>query len=609
MASICRFLRAGSSVALQFVVVLAFVRMPSTAASATPHVPIKDRVTLQQGHAVEVAPAYVVENAHAIYFPTTQKQHDSSENRAPWVNAGTDRIVELPSGESQVAVTLAGSASDPDVGDRVTVYEWSGTPDPEDIANPVVLLGLGTHTFELLAYDNHSNAARASVAITVVAELSGVTSGSEWQKWGFTPTSETVIGTITASPNNSRLDGVIAFFNGETGSLDQAAVQVRFNPRGEIDALDGTTFRAVDRLRYELGVVYDFRIVVNVPKQSFDVYVTPVDEAPVLIARDFAFNPTALPSGRISHMGIISETGSFKGRQFDSEFHTAYERVTPKTAYGWFPDTPDSDAVVNVSPTPGDGWYGTSDIHPDGTDMIFHGGAWGYARIWRYTFATKEIVPLTEPTFVAVEPAYSADGSSIVFTSDKDLGEPRFDMVEVGRTRPDDDGFKGGYTGPTNLYVMDADGQNLRRLTSGSGHVDKRGSFSPDGETVVFMSSRGATTLYMWTVPFDGSSPPTKVEMIDSPWVGRPRYSWDGEEVFFFSGIKDGAYDPYGRHTLCRVPVGGGAWRTLSNDTVGIGSHGPAPSPDGKYLWYHAFVDELWGVYKLPLAGSVRNRV
>ena len=108
----------------------------------------------------------------------------------------------------------------------------------------------------------------------------------------------------------------------------------------------------------------------------------------------------------------------------------------------------------------------------------------------------------------------------------------------------------------------------------------------------------------MWTVPTDGSTAANKVELKGNPWAGRPRYSLDGKEIFFFSGIVNGKYNPTGRHTLCRVPVSGGVWRVIPNDTVGISSHGPDPDPNGKYLWYHAAANNLWCIYKLPLAGG-----
>jgi hypothetical protein len=51
----------------------------------------------------------------------------------------------------------------------------------------------------------------------------------------------------------------------------------------------------------------------------------------------------------------------------------------------------------------------------------------------------------------------------------------------------------------------------------------------------VFLSSRGTTTLHIWTVPDDGSKKPVKLKLEGNPWAGRPWYSSDGNEIFFFS--------------------------------------------------------------------------
>ena len=274
-------------------------------------------------------------------------------------------------------------------------------------------------------------------------------------------------------------------------------------------------------------------------------------------------------------------------------------KVMMKNVYVMFPD----ETVLNVTPTPGEGFYGAGCIHPNGKNVIFPGATWGYSRIWKYDFENEKITALTPSTYAAINPAYSADGKHIVFVADRDLDNPRFDMFEVGRTKSHNDGFKGGMTSGSNLYVMDEDGTNVRRLTFGE-DMDVRPSFSPDGKTIVFLSSRGANTLHIWTVPSDGSKPPTMLKLVNNPWAGRPRYSRDGSELFFFSGISDGKYDPTGRHTLCRVPVDGGSWEVIPNDSVGISSHGPDPDPDGQHLWYHAAVDNLWCLFKLPLAGG-----
>ena len=279
------------------------------------------------------------------------------------------------------------------------------------------------------------------------------------------------------------------------------------------------------------------------------------------------------------------------------------KKVMMKNVYVLFPD----NKIKNVSPTPGEGFYGGACIHPEGTDVIFPGAAWGYSRIWKYTFATGKVSPLTPATYASINPSYSADGKRIVFASDRDLDNPRFDMFEVGRTKTHNDGFKGGITSGSNIYVMDADGKNIRQLTTG-GDYDRRPSFSPDGRTVVFLSSRGANTLHMWTVPTDGSKPAIKLKLNGNLWAGRPRYSIDGKEIFFFSGMTDGKYVPTGRHTLCRVPSSGGEWQLIKNDTVGISSHGADPDPDGRHLWYHAAANDLWSIYKLPLAGGAPVR-
>lgn len=297
------------------------------------------------------------------------------------------------------------------------------------------------------------------------------------------------------------------------------------------------------------------------------------------------------------------EFGSETYDQRPKKYEGDPKKVMMKNVYVLFPDK----KIKNVSPTPGEGFYGGACIHPEGTDVIFPGAAWGYSRIWKYTFATGKVIPLSPTTYASINPSYSADGKRIVFASDRDLDNPRFDMFDVGRTKTHNDGFKGGITSGSNIYVMDADGKNIQQLTTGS-DFDGRPSFSPDGRTVVFLSSRGANTLHIWTVPTDGSEPAVKLQLNGNPWAGRPRYSPNGKEIFFFSGVTDGEYVPTGRHTLCRAPSSGGEWQVIKNDTVGISSHGPDPDPDGRHLWYHAAANDLWCIYKLPLAGGVPIR-
>ena len=94
-----------------------------------------------------------------------------------------------------------------------------------------------------------------------------------------------------------------------------------------------------------------------------------------------------------------------------AKYRSDPSRVMMKNVYVLSPDR----KVTNVSPTPGEGFYGGACIHPDGTDVVFPGAAWGYSRIWKYTFATGKISALTPAKFVSINPSYSTDGKLIVF--------------------------------------------------------------------------------------------------------------------------------------------------------------------------------------------------
>jgi len=77
-------------------------------------------------------------------------------------------VIVLEAGQKTVDVTLDGSASsDPD--GTVTGYQWTGTPDPDDVAAPVVALNQGVHPFSLLVTDDQgAESALSTVNITVI---------------------------------------------------------------------------------------------------------------------------------------------------------------------------------------------------------------------------------------------------------------------------------------------------------------------------------------------------------------------------------------------------------------------------------------------------------
>jgi len=112
----------------------------------------------------------------------------------------------------------------------------------------------------------------------------------------------------------------------------------------------------------------------------------------------------------------------------------------------------------------------------------------------------------------ASDPAFSADGSRIAFTSTTLHG------------------------GRHDVAVMDADGGNVVRLANSSGS-DSHAAFTPDGNAVVFQSDRtGHSQLFMQ--PVTGSD---ALQLTQEPTVNTlPTVSPDGETIAFVS-TRDGS--------------------------------------------------------------------
>lgn len=95
--------------------------------------------------------------------------------RPPVANAGEDQVVFL--GESNaVNVMLDGTGSfDPTGGalaKSIVKYIWTGTPDPDDVAQPTVSLTWGVHTFTLVVVDDDGlQSAPDTVTVTVIGEI------------------------------------------------------------------------------------------------------------------------------------------------------------------------------------------------------------------------------------------------------------------------------------------------------------------------------------------------------------------------------------------------------------------------------------------------------
>ena len=112
---------------------------------------------------------------------------------------------------------------------------------------------------------------------------------------------------------------------------------------------------------------------------------------------------------------------------------------------------------------------------PDGKKLLFVDGslAKNEARIWAMDANGGNQTQLTLGTgkYNDIDPRWSPDGQKIIFASSRG-------MVK-GRNNYD-------------IWIMDADGQNMTQLTTNSS-CDDRPVFAPDGKTIFFRSNRGLT--------------------------------------------------------------------------------------------------------------------
>jgi Tol biopolymer transport system component len=122
---------------------------------------------------------------------------------------------------------------------------------------------------------------------------------------------------------------------------------------------------------------------------------------------------------------------------------------------------------------------------PDGRTVAFVSSRSGDADIWILDVASRRLRNLTAHPGGDYRPAFSPDGRWIAFTSDRDS--------DGGRTKT---GFAFAPLQLTQIYVMRADGSEVRRLTQGETTVGGA-TWSPDGKALAFFEAAPQTWLWL----------------------------------------------------------------------------------------------------------------
>jgi TolB protein len=123
---------------------------------------------------------------------------------------------------------------------------------------------------------------------------------------------------------------------------------------------------------------------------------------------------------------------------------------------------PDGTQLRSI--TKGEGNYGFPSWSPDGSQLVCRSANGSASTLVIVDAKSGAVTPLTQTTGADTLPDWSPDGSRILFLSDRD--------------------------GDWDLYTIQPDGTQLKRLTTSPGN-DAHARWSPDGKWIAFASARG----------------------------------------------------------------------------------------------------------------------
>jgi len=253
-------------------------------------------------------------------------------------------------------------------------------------------------------------------------------------------------------------------------------------------------------------------------------------------------------------------------------------------------------------------------ISPDGKMVAYVASHAGRAQIFVRQIAGGRAVALTDGSANAVWPRWKPDGSALVYTS----GGTAFTIPPLGGSptalipksasgsyvfcewSPNGSTIVCGNTVDGALYVADANGENVRRLTPPSDDVLHSASWSPDGKRIAYVSGNfdfvgwggflgNLAASSIWVIPISGGAPARITE--ETHLNTSPVWTPDGGYVLFVSSL-GGTRDIYAQKVNSKSEPNGALLRL----TTGLNPHTISLSADGRYLAYSTFITtaNLW---------------
>ena len=256
----------------------------------------------------------------------------------------------------------------------------------------------------------------------------------------------------------------------------------------------------------------------------------------------------------------------------------------------------------------------TGELGVSQTRIAFVGQSGRVKELYVMDYDGARLTALTNDQSLASSPAWSPEGSLLLFTSYRGGAGPRLFVVSSNGGRPFLVSGRAGintcgsyspdgrqvvcalsFEGNSEIYLLDARGGSPQRLTNSRG-IDTSPTWSPTGREIAFTSDRSGTPQ-VHVMDREGGNQRRLCFEVD--YTDSPAWSPKGDRIAFVvrSG---GGFDIY----TCR-PDGGDTRLAVS----GGSNENPRWSPDGRHLVFASNREGGHGLYITDLDGTPPRRL